>query len=253
MMRLHYLQLIRYKVFADLKVEAARGYLGMLWWVVEPVLYMATFYIVFGLGLRRGGENFVPYLLTGLVAWKWFATTAGGSINVILADRGLIGQVYIPKYIFPAVLIAKNTIKFLVTLVLLLVFVLVYGISPTWAWASLPVIVLTQLVLIAGVATVISAIVPLWPDVKLIIRNGLMLLFFLSGIFFDISDVPGLLGDMLALNPMAHFIAAYRVVILHGEFPNWAVLSVVSLVGMLSLLAGLGLLHRYDKLYPRLV
>ena len=75
----------------------------------------------------------------------------------------------------------------------------------------------------------------------------------LSGIFFDISAVPGWLGDLLALNPMAHFITAYRAVILDGMFPDWPVLVIVSVTGLLGLAAGLTLLHRYDKLYPRLV
>ncbi|WP_419632453.1 ABC transporter permease, partial [Thiolapillus sp.] len=147
----HYWQLILYKTRADLKMEAARGYMGMLWWVLEPVLYMGAFYIIFAVALQRGGENFVPWLLTGLVVWKWFDTTVRMSLNVITAGKGLMSQVYLPKVFFPAVVILKNSVKFLVTLVLLLLFLLVYGMPLGWSWLMVPVLLLVQLLLICGV------------------------------------------------------------------------------------------------------
>ena len=54
-----YLDIIFYKTWADLRAEASRAYIGFLWWFIEPILYMGTFYVLFGLGLRMGGEGFV--------------------------------------------------------------------------------------------------------------------------------------------------------------------------------------------------
>ncbi|HIB76240.1 MAG TPA: ABC transporter permease, partial [Flavobacteriales bacterium] len=65
--------LVLYKVRTDLRSEVSQNHLSLLWWVLEPVLYMTVFYLVFGLLLKRGGgPEYVPFLLTGLASWKWF-------------------------------------------------------------------------------------------------------------------------------------------------------------------------------------
>jgi lipopolysaccharide transport system permease protein len=248
----HYLQLILYKTRADLKVEAARGYMGMLWWVLEPVLYMGAFYIIFAVALKRGGENFVPWLLTGLVVWKWFDTTVRMSLNSITAGKGLMSQVYLPKVFFPAVVVLKNSVKFLVTLSLLLIFLLIYGLPLSGYWLLIPLLLGLQLLLVCGITFSISALTPLFPDLKLLMNNVLMLMFFLSGIFFDTSRLEGSLGILLDLNPMVHIIHAWRDVLLYGQWPNMWVLGLVLLFSLLMCGLGFYLLRRYDRLYPRL-
>ncbi|MBL4567407.1 MAG: ABC transporter permease, partial [Porticoccus sp.] len=86
---------------AELKAESSRSYLGFFWWILEPALYMVAFYIVFALVFQRGGPGFIPFLLCGLVVWKWFGSVVSGSANVILSSSALIRQVYIPKYLLP--------------------------------------------------------------------------------------------------------------------------------------------------------
>jgi len=248
----HYLQLILYKTRADLKVEAARGYMGMLWWILEPVLYMGAFYIIFAVALKRGGENFVPWLLIGLVAWKWFDTSVRMCLTSITAGKGLMSQVYLPKVFFPAVVILRNTVKFLVTLALLLLFLLVYGLPPAWPWLGILPLAALQLLLIAGVAFSVSALTPLWPDLKLLMNNLLMLMFFLSGVFFDTGQLQGWLAFLLSLNPMVHVIHAWRSILLDGQWPDVQGLLYVLILSVSLLALGLYLLRRWDRLYPRL-
>ncbi|RME59397.1 ABC transporter permease, partial [Candidatus Parcubacteria bacterium] len=67
---LHYFSLILQKARSDLISEARRGYMGMLWWVLEPLLYLGAFYVLSTIVLHRGGEGAVSFLLVGLVVWK---------------------------------------------------------------------------------------------------------------------------------------------------------------------------------------
>jgi hypothetical protein len=77
--------------------EVARTYAGFLWWVLDPILFMVIFYLVFCVLLERGGEHFVQFLLIGLVAWCWFHSTLTHGCNALPAGSGLIRRVYLPK------------------------------------------------------------------------------------------------------------------------------------------------------------
>ena len=119
MFRLRYLELIIYKGLADLNSEASRAYIGFVWWVLEPLLYMMAFYIAFGLGLRGGGPHMLFFLLCGLVPWKWFSSTVSNGSHTIQNNVGLMQQIYLPKYIMPWISLVTSGVKFLIILTLL--------------------------------------------------------------------------------------------------------------------------------------
>jgi lipopolysaccharide transport system permease protein len=252
-MKQHYLEIIWYKALAELRAEAARSFLGFLWWILEPIIYMAAFYVVFGIIFERGGADFVPFLLCGLVAWKWFASTVTSAANTIPANAGLMQQVYLPKHVFPAIVLVVNTMKFLVVLGLLLIFLVVYGHAPSAAWLALPALVLVQCLVIAAVAGLVSSIVPFVPDFKLLMDNAMMLLFFISGVFFDIGTVSEGLRFILKLNPMAGIIDGYRTILIGGQWPNWSYLGVVSVLSLIGIWFASRLLSHYDRIYPKVL
>jgi len=133
-------ELIVYKSYADLKAEAERSYLGFVWWLLEPVLYLGAFYVLFVLVLQRGGDrDFVPFFLCGTVVWKWFDSAIRGGSHAIAANNGLFQQVYVPKYIFPVISLLGSTARFLVVFFVFLLFLLVYGKSPAATWLAAPV------------------------------------------------------------------------------------------------------------------
>ena len=243
----HYMELIWYKAYADLRVEASRGYLGIFWWALEPLLYMCAFYIVFGILFQRGGEDYIAFLLVGLVAWRWFGNTIKQGASSLIANMGLMQQVYVPKIVFPTVTIVTNTVKFLVVLTILLVFLLFYGIDPGITWLALPGLLAVQLLLIVASTWLVSVIVPFMPDIRVIIDSGLTLLFFMSGIFFDIESLPVQLADYLRLNPMATLIESYRKVLIQGVWPDWGMLGVVVVFSVIVVLVSLRLHLRYDR------
>jgi len=249
----HYFSLIIEKSTADLISEARRGYMGVLWWIIEPVLYMSVFYLIFVVLFKRGDENAVPFLLTGLVVWKWFATSIPQSSNCISANIGLIRQVYIPKLVFPGMVVATSTMKFLIVFVLLVAFLLITGKSPSTAWLSIPLLMGVQLLMMLAIGSVLASVVPFLPDLKLIIDNGMMLLLFLSGVFFDISSVSSEMKGYLYLNPMLGIIENYRSVLLEGVWPDWFLLGKVLVASLAGIALGWHLLQRFDRIYAKVI
>lgn len=249
----HYLSLIAYKARADLLAEARRGWLGALWWIVEPVLYMAVFYVVFVLVLRRGGNNAVEFLLTGLVVWKWFGSAVPMCANSIVASRGLIQQVYLPKILFPLMATLVATWKFLLVFVLLLLFLFFSGVHPALQWLGLAPLLFVQYLVILALGSMLAAVLPFLPDLKLLVDNGVMLLFFVSGIFFDITTVPAGVRFYLHWNPMAGLIENYRAVLLKGAWPDWSLLALIAAFSVVGLLASAWVLHRFDRKYAKVV
>lgn len=251
-MRLHNnLELILYKTYADLKAEAARSYLGMLWWIIEPVLYLGAFYILFVLVMQRGGPDFVPNFLCGAVVWKWFDSGIKGGGHSISAHRGLLQQVYVQKFIFPVIAVLGSTTRFIPVFLIFVIFLLLYGYPPAITWLAAPLVMLIQLCLVLSLAMLVGAITPFLPDLKAVIDNGMMALFFISGVFFNINDVREPIRSYLLLNPMAGLIDEYRNIMLRGIWPDTWRLAIVLAVSIALAALALALLKQMDHKYGK--
>jgi len=249
----YYMDLVFQMARADLRTEAARGYLGVLWWIIEPILYMGAFYIVFAHVYQRGDENYVVFLLSGLIAWKWFHSSVIVGSNSLMVNANLMNQVYIPKIVFPLTTVVVNTLKFLIIVSIFVLFLQFGHGKASWSWFYLPIIIFIQLLLIVAVTSFFSAIVPFLPDFRGILENVLLMIFFLSGIFFDINRIPPNFQKYLLLNPMAILITSFRDVLLKGDMPNWESLLVVVLISVSVLLGANFLFRKFDRIYPKII
>jgi lipopolysaccharide transport system permease protein len=249
-----YRELLFYRAYAELTRDLKRAYLGILWWFIEPVLYMGVFYLVFGIGLRKGGPDFVVYLLTGLIVWKWFDGTVKSSSNVIVGSVGLMNHVYIPKLLLPAMVVVVNTYKLLTVMAIFLIFLtLVWKMPVTTYWLGLPVLLFIQLILVCAVAGLAAAVVPIIPDLKYVIDYGMTLAFFMSGIFFDIHELAPRVQHLLMYNPMVVLIDSYRDVLLYARWPDWPALLTVCYESIFLFALMLVILVKLDRHYPRVI
>jgi lipopolysaccharide transport system permease protein len=248
-----FLDLMLYRAVAELKTEASRNYLGIVWWFLEPLLYLGVFYVVFALGFRRGGDGFVPFLLCGLVAWKWFDSTVRTSCNSITMNAGLIGQVYFPKFLLPASVVLTNTLKFGIILSIFILFLSVSGYPPGTAWSWLPAVVMVELLLTAAVALLAAALIPLLPDLSYVINYGMTMLFFMSGIFFDVEHMAPEVQGWMKLNPVVPIVTAYRSILLANEPPALTELLPVVVLSAVLLLVVWRIYARFDRLYPKVL
>jgi lipopolysaccharide transport system permease protein len=225
----------------DLKAEASKLYLSYLWWIVEPLLYVLVFYVVFGVLLKIDRGNYVLFLLCGKVPFLWFSKSVQNAATSIVANKGLIGQVEIRKTLFPYVAVVEALYKQWAVFALLFSIVWIMGFAPGLNWFWLLPLIAVQLTLTILCSLVAALLVCFVPDTRFFVALGITFLLFVSGIFFDVADVADERARnlLLTLNPLAFLIAAYRTVLLDGGVYD---VRHLALIGLASLL-GVALVH----------
>jgi lipopolysaccharide transport system permease protein len=251
-MRLHYLELIAFSTYAELRAERSRSYLGLLWWIIEPAMNMATYYFVFAVVLRTAQQDYVPFLLVGLTLWQWFKSCVSHGGYAIWTQLALIRQVKLPSQVFPSVQILADTVKFLFILALLLVILWCSGYPPNITYLALLPVLLVELLFAAGAAYVVAAVVPLVPDLRFVIEQILQVMMFLSGIVFSLDGVPEPLRHWFVLNPIVELVDAGRGILMHARWPDWIALGRVALISLALYAFGAFLIARLTPRYVKL-
>lgn len=195
---------------------------------------MAIYYFVFGVVFQRGTEDFVPFLLVGLVVWQWFAQSVSHCSVSINQNHALISQVNFPKVVLPSINIVMDTFKFSIVFTLLLTALWALGYPPTMSYVYLPLILMLQFLLNYACGLIASALIPFVPDLSNLIPHLLRLGMYGSGILYAVSSLPHNLQEILAYNPMVWIIQSYRDVLMYNEAPDTT--SLVSYAGTVIIL-----------------
>jgi lipopolysaccharide transport system permease protein len=249
----HYRDLIVHKAFADFRAEAERTYLGVIWWVLEPLINMGIYYLVFGLFLGHNREGFIPYLLTGLVAWRFLDVAVTRASISIMSNMAMVRQIPFRKIIFPLIAMATCAMEFLFSLLLLLVVLLFFGHFPNVYWLAFPGVMAILVMLSLALALPLSAMVPFVPDLTKPVQYGLRITFYLSGIMYYVADLPARAQYYLAWNPALHVIEAFRDVFLLGRWPSPMPLLYVTAISCVGIVLGIWLHRRMDGVYAKRV
>jgi len=251
----HYLGIAWFRALADFRSNSARLYLGAAWWILEPIAYVFAYYVAFVWIRGGGGAMSIGSLLIGIVLWKWFASSMMTGAGSVLGSGGLIRLVWLPKFLLPLTTSITSTLRFIFVLpILLMVLSVGPGEGVSWSWSLLPLALALNFALNLGVSAVLGAIVPFIPDLRIAIENALVLMMFVSGVFFDpraSASSKALL--VLHCNPVASMIDIYRSILVRHEFPSEVSVVVVMLASLLTLWIGTVLLHRFDGEYAKVV
>lgn len=243
MFRLDYFGLFLYLYKVDFKNSATKYYLGLVWWLLEPLLYVLVFYFVFS-QLRGGDGLYIYALLLGIVVWRWIQGSIIASSRALIRNKNIISSFNVNLLLFPLVDLAVVTTKFLILLFCLLVFfkfegALVYRSLDNWV-LLLPAIVL----LVTFLSFFFCFLVPFIPDVQLILSNSMMLLMFLSGVIVPAELLPTGEYEILSYNPFIYVIAGFKFVLLGiGSFPRVELITITLLSFVGCVFSG-AVLHR---------
>jgi lipopolysaccharide transport system permease protein len=248
-----YGEIIFYKARCDLKVENSQAKLGVLWWYLEPALYLLAFYSIKNVIYSGDDGSRILFLLTGIVFWRWFDSTIRRASASLITNAPLATQVYMPKLVFPCISMISMFYRFIFLLIVYVIFLVFSKSGLHEALLYLPAMLILQFILIAGLSLFLSAVVPFLPDLQIILNNSLVFLFFCSGIFFDISRLEPSIRDIFYLNPMARMIDINREIIINGVPPDFSNISYIFIFGIFFLVVGLFIHHRFDRRYPKLL
>lgn len=250
---LNYKDLIWHLIIFDLKSNVARTYFGFLWWIVDPILYMLVFYFLVQVILQRGGPDYSIFLFTALIPLKWTMSSLVDSTNAIGSKISILNQIYVPKHIFVIVQLGINTIKFLIGLVVLLLFLWIFGTEFSVNVFYLPLIIIVHGLFLYGAMLILAHIGVYLKDVKNMMQYFTRMLYYLSPVLFSMDSVPENLAKLLYLNPLTTLFESYRNVLMHGEQPQFLGLLCILIFAGLLLSFGIFVIEKYDKKYIKVI
>ncbi len=218
---LRYRALVRNLVARDLKVRYRNSVLGFIWCLLNPLMMMGVFTLVFTVLLRSAIPNFPVFVLIGILAWNFHSTAVTAALGSIVHNSHLVMKVYFPREVLPVSVVLSNAVNFLLALIALFGVILAFNVRLGPSLVFLPVIFATQVIFVAGVALFLAALTVFFRDVEIIMEAVMLAWFFLTPIFYRMEDLaPDYYRIMYIANPMASIISAYRDVLYHGGWPG---------------------------------
>jgi lipopolysaccharide transport system permease protein len=220
-------------VVRDLKARYRGTFLGYLWSMLNPLLLLAVYTVVFTFIIRARVPTNEPYplfLFAGLLPWL-FVSGALLDAAIVLHDNGpLLKKVVCPPEVFPAVTVASHLVHHFLALPVLLVAIAAAAITGTvrfpWTVVLLPLALVPLVIAVGGVALAVAALAAHFKDFKDLLQNLLNLVFFSTPIIYTRDMIPaGVLRHAVDANPVTPLITLYRDLVLDGRVPaagRWA-------------------------------
>lgn len=233
-------------VSRDFKQKYKRTVLGMFWSVLYPILNLAIIALVMTHFFGRTIEHYNIYLFCGTLVMSYFREATIGGMNSLMANRGIISKVSIPKYMF---LLSKNVsslINFSLTLCVFFVFSLLDGIKFGFHFFSLLYAIICLAVFNIGVGLVLSALFVFFRDVSYFYDVFLVLLNYLSAIFYRIDSFSYKVQRLFLCNPLYCYIHYFRCVVIDGNIPSPQYHALCAFYAIFSLTVGLAIYKKYN-------
>jgi lipopolysaccharide transport system permease protein len=217
--------------------------LGWAWPLVRQLAQLAVLVFIFSKVLDLGIDNYPVFVFTGLIAWTWFAVGITSASSSLLAQRHLLFQARFPAVVLPVVALAVPLLDVLLALPLLLVLVAATEGLP-WTVVLLPLLLAVQFVFMAGLAWIASALSVFFRDIPNLIGVVLMLLFYVTPIFYGLRNLPAEFKGLLQINPLTTIVETYRALLLGDPLPGSGYLAAVCVLSAVVAVVGFALFQR---------
>lgn len=249
----HYWRLVAYRIYADLRTERQRTFLGIAWWFIDPIVFVSVYYVVFDILMRTRTPDFIAFLAIGVLMYRWFGVCVQSSANSIAGASSLMRTLRLPITLFPTITVLTNTVRFLIPFSAFIVAAWIYGYHPGRSYAALPLVLIALLSVGSAVGFVFAALLPFLPDLEKVIEFGLRALMYMSGIFYSVDRLAPEVREMFFLNPVAFLLDAARKIILYDQMPDLGRLVLITVVSCIVVAVAAVLLRQFRGTYVKVL
>jgi len=250
-----YRELLYFFVWRDIKVRYKQTALGVTWAILQPLMMMGIFTVVFSrfAGIPSDGVPYPLFALVALLPWTCFAEALSrGSVSVA-SEAQLIRKIYFPRLLIPMAGVVAPLVDFALAFLLLVGMMIWYGVVPTVSVLALPGFLLLALATSLAVSLWLSALNVKYRDVKHTIPFLVQIWLYASPVAYPVSLVPEQWRTLYSLNPMAGVVEGFRWALLGKESPDFMVMAISSAVVVILLLGGLVYFRHMERTFADVI
>lgn len=245
-----------YSARSELRSEVAGSYLGWLWWVLDPLLFMLVYTFIVKVVFGSQMENVELFVFIGLSAWNFFGRTTQTSTGIIHSYASVTKKTYIPKFVLVMINAFVNLVKMLIGLMLSIIATLIVGLPITWNILYLLPILIVFFFLTFGISVIFAVVGIFISDFGHVTTVTTRLLFYLSGVFYSTETRFARLGENFPkiynmVCPTGFLLNQFRDAIMYGKPADLPLLGYWFGISLVLCAAGLWLMYRNEKMYMK--
>lgn len=244
-----------YSAKAELKSEVSNSYLTWIWWILDPLLFMLVYVFMVDIIFKSNEEKLPVFVMSGLLLWNFFNKNVMLSVKIIIGNKSIISQKYIPKYMLVIQKIYVNFIKFLISIGILIILAIFYKVQLSFNIIySIPLLILL-LIISFGISNVFAHFGVFIEDLANIVQVLLRLIFYLSGIFYSISDkLPSdLYNIFIKVNPMAYIIEDFRNIFMYQKTLDIKLYFYWLFIAIIISVLSIKLINKHENSYAKVM
>ena len=245
----NYRELLKTNIKKEVRGKYKGSWLGIIWTFLNPLLMLAVYAFVFPYILRVNVDNYTIFMIVALIPWNFFTIAVQTGTSSVTINGNILKKVYFPREIIPISVTTSQLINFLITCIIMLVFILFSGVGFSKHIILFPVIVLIQYILILGINFVLSAVTVFVNDLAHFVQVAMTLGFYATPIVYLPSMLPAKFQWAMKVNPMAVLVEAYRSILYYHQLPDIKWLLIWSALSILFLIIGYAVFKKLEKTF----
>lgn len=231
----------------ELRTRYKGSVLGFLWTFINPLLQLVVYTVIFSTIMRINIDRFYIFMFVALLPWIFFSTSVQSSSSTIISNKDLVKKIYFPRVVLPVSVVISGLMNMIFSFAIVFPALIISGIGITPAVIYLPIVVIAALVMTLGFSVLFSGLNVYFRDLEHILGIVIMAWFYFTPIVYPVEMIPESFLRLFFLNPITPIILGFRDILYYGIAPNFVMLGINIISGLLLLIFALIVFENLQK------